>query len=68
VSASATEIFPTSFVISMRLRATGGESDELVNTSCTVELENPETGAVEEISREIRDELIALEHSARYFN
>jgi len=68
VSASATEIFPTSFVISMRLRATGGESDELVNTSCTVELENPVTGAVEEISREIRDELIALEHSALFFN
>jgi acyl-CoA thioesterase FadM len=67
-SASATEVFPTSFVISMRLRATGGESDELVNASCTVELEDPATGAVQEIVDEIRDELIALEHSARHFN
>jgi hypothetical protein len=68
VSASATEVFPTAFVISMRLRATGEETDELVNASCTVELEDPATGAVQKIDNEIRDELIALEHSARHFN
>lgn len=68
MSASATEVFPTSFVISLRVRATGGESDELVNASCTVELADPATGAGREIDNGIRDELIALEHAARHFN
>lgn len=35
---------------------------------CTVELEDPTTGTVLEIDNEIRDELIALEQSARHFN
>ncbi len=68
VSASATEVFRTSFVISVRLRAAGGGSDELINAACTVELGDATTGSLRELDPEIRDELIALEHSARHFN
>lgn len=39
-----------------------------MNTTCRIHLEDPATGAAHELGTEIRDELIALEHSARYFN
>ncbi len=68
VSASATEVFPTSFVVSFRIRGTGGESDATINAACRVVLEDPATGRACELDREIRDELIALEHAARHFN
>ncbi len=69
VSASATEVFPTSFVISVRIRSLGNEHDDRpVNVSCAVRLREPATGAVLPIDDAIRDELIALEHAARHFN
>jgi len=68
VSATATEVFPSSFVIALRLRTTGGNGDGFVDTECAVTLEDPVTAAARPIDNEIRDELIALEHSARHFN
>jgi hypothetical protein len=69
VSASATEVFPTSFVISVRIRPLGSEHDDRpINVSCAVRLRDPATGAVHPIDDAIRDELIALEHAARHFN
>jgi hypothetical protein len=67
VSASATEVFPTSFVIGVRIRAVGGD-DALLVAASTIRLEHPDTHAVHPIDDGIRDELIALEHSARHFN
>ena len=68
VTASATEVLPSSFVISVRLRPVGGESDDPVNATCVIRLEDPTTGEAHEIGNDVRDELIALEHAARHFN
>jgi acyl-CoA thioesterase FadM len=68
VSASAIEIFPTSFVVALRLRTAGGDTDVALDARSTLRLEDPATGATQEITDEIRDELIALEHAARHFN
>jgi acyl-CoA thioesterase FadM len=68
ISASATEVFPTSFVVALRIRALGTESDQPVNLACTVRLVDPATGDPSPIDDAIRDELIALEHAARHFN
>ena len=67
VSASAREVRPSSFTIAVRLRA-GGENDVLMNASCVVSIEDPDTGAARELGDEVRDELIALEHAAAHFN
>lgn len=67
VSASAREVRPTSFTMAVRLR-TGGESDVAVNTSCVVTLEDPDTGTACELGRDVRDELIELEHAAGHFD
>lgn len=68
VSASATEVFPDSFVVAVRMRPIGGEDEDPFNVACIVRLEHPGTGEVGAIDDEIRDELIALEHAARHFN
>jgi acyl-CoA thioesterase FadM len=68
VTASASEVRPTSFTISVRLRAIGGDRDTAVNATCVVRLEDEATGEVRELGPQVRDELIALEHSARHFN
>ena len=68
VTIGATEIFSTSFVIALRLRPVGGDSDAPLNLTRRVELVDPVGGDAHAITDEIRDELIALEHGARYFN
>ena len=68
ISASATEVFPTSFVVALRIRALGTDSDEPVNATCSVRLVDAVTGEASPIDDAIRDELIALEHAARHFN
>jgi acyl-CoA thioesterase FadM len=68
VSATATEVFPTSFVIALRIRALGTGSDAPVNIACAVRIVDPATGVPSPIDDAIRDELIALEHAARHFN
>jgi acyl-CoA thioesterase FadM len=67
VTATATEVLPRSFVIAVRIRPGGGDRDDPVNTTCVITLEDA-TGAAHEIGKDVRDELIALEHAARYFN
>jgi acyl-CoA thioesterase FadM len=68
VTASATEFHPGSFTISFRLRPAGGDRDTPVNARCRISLENAATGEQQDLGNEIRDELIALEHSARHAN
>jgi hypothetical protein len=68
VSATATEVFPRAFVISVRIRPVGGESTDPLDLTCEIRLEDPATGVPQDIDHEIRDELIALEHAARHFN
>jgi hypothetical protein len=68
VTASATEVRPEEFVISVRLRPMGSGDDMPVNVTCRVSLEHPATGEPAELGTPIRDELIALEHGAQYFS
>jgi acyl-CoA thioesterase FadM len=68
VTASATEVRPTSFTISVRLRPGGGDREIPVNATCVIGLEDQLTGEARELGTEIRDELIAIEHSATHFN
>jgi acyl-CoA thioesterase FadM len=68
VTASASEVRPSSFTISVRLRPLGGEHDAAVNTSCVVRWPDGPSGEAPELDKAIRDELIALEHSAEHFN
>lgn len=68
VSASASELWPSSFTISVRLRPLGGDRDTALNTTCVVSLVDAVTGEAHPLGKEVRDELIALEHSARHFN
>lgn len=68
VTASAKEIHPTSFTIAVRLRPIGGDTDRPLNVTCSVHLEDVATGTALELGRDIRDELIALEHAAQHYN
>jgi len=68
VTASATEVRPKSFTIAVRIRPCGGDRDIAANANCVVHLEDRATGEARELGKDIRDELIALEHSARHFN
>jgi acyl-CoA thioesterase FadM len=66
-TATVTEVRPTSFTLVVRVRPVGGDRETPVNVTCTARLED-ETGAVLELGREVRDELITLEHSAGHYN
>ena len=68
VSIGTTEIFPTSFVVALRLRPIHGDRDDPMDVTRVVRLVDPVTGEPHAITDEIRDELIALEHAARHFN
>ncbi len=68
ISATATEVFPDSFVVALRIRALGTDTDTPVNLACTVRLVDPATGEARPIDDAVRAELIALEHAARHFN
>ncbi len=70
VSASAAEFRPSSFTLSVRMRAvdTTDDRDVALNATVTVSLTDPATGEAAELGDEIRDELISLEHAAEHFN
>ena len=63
VSVRATEFFPDSFMLAVRVRA----SDGVIDTTCEVRLEDGAGNAVA-LDDAIRDELIALEHAAAHVN
>lgn len=67
ITASATQVLPRAFVIAVRLRTLGGDDDQVRNLTCEVTLVDS-TGAAQALGDDVRDELIAIEHSARYFN
>ena len=64
VTASVTEVGPSSFRLAVRLRPAGGEGT--VDAVCVVVLEDPATGRAGPIDHDVRDELIAIEGSARH--
>jgi acyl-CoA thioesterase FadM len=68
VTASATEIRPSSFTIAVGLRPFGGDREVAVNASGVVHLEDRATGQVRPIGHELRDELIAVERSATHYS
>lgn len=68
VTASVTEVRPSSFTVAMRLCPRGGDQDNAVHASCLVRLEDATTGLVSHLGDEIRDELIAIERSAQFVN
>jgi acyl-CoA thioesterase FadM len=68
VTATASEVRPSSFTISVRLRPIGGDREVPVNASCVIRLEDPATGEARELGTPVRDELIALEQSAQHYN
>lgn len=67
-TASATEVLPDAFTLSVRLRPLGGDRDTPLNATCVVRLADRETGEPRPVGDDVRDELIALEHAARHFN
>jgi hypothetical protein len=67
VSASATEVLPTAFVVAVRIRPVGGDAAGAGNARCVVRIED-DSGTALPIGTAVRDELIALEHAARHFN
>jgi hypothetical protein len=67
VSASATEVLPTAFVLAVRVRPVGGDDGVTGNARCVVRIED-RSGTALPIETAVRDELIALEHAARHFN
>ena len=68
VTASATEVRPAEFVISVRVRPFGGDMDLPLNVTCLVFLEDPYSGDKAALDTTVRDELIALEHAAHHMN
>ena len=68
VTATATEVLPEAFVVAVRIRPLAADSDDPLDLACEIRLEDPVTGAAQDIGRDIRDELIALEHGARHYN
>ena len=68
VSATATEVHPEAFTIAVRIRPLDGDRDSPTDMSAVIRLQHATTGEVHAIVDDIRDELIALEHSAQHFN
>lgn len=68
VTASAGEVRPGSFTISVRVRPIGGDREAPVDARWAIRLADARSGEVRELGREVRDELIALERSAVHFN
>jgi hypothetical protein len=65
VTASATEIRPTEFVVSVRVTPFGGDEELPINVTCRVSIED-ESGDQQTLDPAVRDEIIALEQSAEY--
>lgn len=68
VTARATEFRPSSFVVAVRRRPSGGERDIVADVTCEVRLEDPATGDPRGLDSAVRDELISIEHAARHYN
>lgn len=68
VTASATEIRPTEFFISVRVRPFGGDEDLPINVTCRVSIEDSVTGEPLELGSAVRDELVAIERDAEYIS
>jgi len=67
VAARATEVRPTSFTLTVRLRATGGgDDDRVAGTTCLVRLEDPATGEPVDLGEAVLDELVAMDRAARH--
>lgn len=66
VSASAIELRPRSFTLAVRLSSSGRDGDVSIDTACSVQLEDPVTGTAGDLGGAVRDELIAIEQSARH--
>jgi hypothetical protein len=67
VTATAIEFLPSEFVVAVRVRPSGGETETPMNLSCVIRLEDAADEPVE-LGTAVRDELIALEHTATHFN
>ena len=67
VSATATEVWPDAFAISVRIRPLDGASEQPLNVVCEIRLRD-ETGTPVALGNGVRDELIALEHAASHYN
>jgi hypothetical protein len=65
VTARATEVWPAACRLSVRVRSSDAA---LLDASCVVSVCDRTTGAEVALGADIRDELIALEHTAEYFN
>ena len=67
VTARATEVRPSSFTLTVRVRASGGgEDDRVAGTMCVVRLEDPATGEPIDLGEAVLDELVAMDRSARH--
>jgi len=66
VTASATEVGPSSFRLMVRLRPLGRDCHGTLDAAYVVRLEDPATGRAGTIGAAVRDELIAIEGSARH--
>lgn len=66
VTARATEVRPTSFILTVRVRATGGDDDRVAGTTCVVRLEDPATGEPVALGEAVLDELVAIDRTARH--
>jgi hypothetical protein len=68
VTAGVSEVRPRSFTIAVRLRPLRGDREAPLNSACEIELEDPAGGRALPIGDQLRDTLIALEHSAQHHN
>lgn len=65
VTASATEIRPNEFVVSVRVTPFGGDEDLPINVTCRVSIEDS-SGDQLGLEQAVRDEIVALEQAAEY--
>jgi hypothetical protein len=65
VTASATEVRPAEFFVSLRVTPFRGDEDLPINVVWRVSIED-ERGESLELGTDVRDELIAIEHAAEY--
>jgi hypothetical protein len=68
VTASATEVRPTEFFVSVRVRPFGGDEDLPLNVTCRVSIEDSRNGEPMELGTAVRDELVAIEREAEYMS
>jgi hypothetical protein len=65
VTASATEVRPTEFFVSLRVTPFGGDEDLPINVVWRVSIEDGR-GEPLELGTEVRDELIEIERGAEF--